>query len=252
MLFTTVSGRHRKPRTSNTARLVATASLGTAGIALPLIGATSASAASVSTWDKVASCESGGDWSINTGNGYYGGLQFSASTWAGYGGTTYASTADHASKGQQIAIAEKVLASQGPGAWPVCGPKAGLSQGGAPAAVVTTPPKKQSTAKHSSGTSAEQVHTAKKAATTPKHAAPATKATTTTTTTAATTAKPTAVKTTTTTGHGGYTVKPGDSLSAIAASAHLRGGWPELYRENKAVVGGDPDLILPGQRLKVG
>jgi resuscitation-promoting factor RpfB len=72
-------------------------------------------------WDAVASCESGGNWSINTGNGYYGGLQFSSSTWLAYGGGAYAARADLAAKSQQIAVAEKVLAAQGPGAWPVCG-----------------------------------------------------------------------------------------------------------------------------------
>ena len=72
-------------------------------------------------WAAVARCESGGNWSINTGNGYYGGLQFSQSTWEAYGGTAFAPRADLATQGQQIAIAEKVLAGQGPGAWPVCG-----------------------------------------------------------------------------------------------------------------------------------
>jgi hypothetical protein len=72
-------------------------------------------------WDAVAMCESGGNWSINTGNGYYGGLQFSQQTWAGFGGTAYASRADLATKAQQIAVAERVLASQGAGAWPTCG-----------------------------------------------------------------------------------------------------------------------------------
>jgi hypothetical protein len=72
-------------------------------------------------WDAVAQCESGGNWSINTGNGYYGGLQFSQSTWAGFGGTAYAPRADLASKAQQIAVAERVLAVQGAGAWPTCG-----------------------------------------------------------------------------------------------------------------------------------
>ena len=72
-------------------------------------------------WDAVAECESGGNWSINTGNGYYGGLQFSASTWSGYGGNQYAPRADLATREQQIAVAEKVLAGQGRGAWPTCG-----------------------------------------------------------------------------------------------------------------------------------
>ncbi|MGW6704372.1 transglycosylase family protein [Streptomyces sp. NPDC054956] len=85
-----------------------------------------AAAASVSTWDKVAECESGGNWSINTGNGFYGGLQFTPSTWSAYGGTEYAPRADLATKKQQILIGEKVLAGQGQGAWPVCGRDAGL------------------------------------------------------------------------------------------------------------------------------
>lgn len=72
-------------------------------------------------WDAIAQCESGGNWSINTGNGFYGGLQFTYSTWLGYGGGVYAPRADLASREQQIAIAEKVLAGQGIGAWPVCG-----------------------------------------------------------------------------------------------------------------------------------
>ena len=72
-------------------------------------------------WDAVAQCESGGNWSINTGNGYYGGLQFSESTWVAFGGSAYASRADLATRSEQIAVAEKVLAAQGAGAWPVCG-----------------------------------------------------------------------------------------------------------------------------------
>ncbi|WP_171058241.1 transglycosylase family protein, partial [Modestobacter altitudinis] len=72
-------------------------------------------------WDAVAACESGGNWSINTGNGYYGGLQFGQSTWNAYGGAGYAARADLATKAEQIAVAEKVLAAQGKGAWPTCG-----------------------------------------------------------------------------------------------------------------------------------
>ncbi len=83
---------------------------------LGLLAATGdASAADDGVWDRIAQCESGGDWHINTGNGYYGGLQFSASTWRAHGGTAYASTADRATKAQQIEIAEKVLAGPGVG-----------------------------------------------------------------------------------------------------------------------------------------
>ena len=79
-------------------------------------------------WDAVATCESGGRWDINTGNGYYGGLQFSASTWRGFGGTQYGTTANKATREQQIEIAQRVLAKQGPGAWPTCSRKAGLTR----------------------------------------------------------------------------------------------------------------------------
>jgi hypothetical protein len=92
-----------------------------------------------SVWDAVAACESGGNWAINTGNGFYGGLQFSASTWNAYGGTRFASRANLASKAAQIAIAQRVLASQGPGAWPTCGPRAGLTRANGGAASVAAP-----------------------------------------------------------------------------------------------------------------
>ncbi|WP_030261230.1 transglycosylase family protein, partial [Streptomyces pyridomyceticus] len=95
-------------------------------IAATALTAGPAHAASIATWDKVAQCESGGDWSINTGNGFYGGLQFTLSTWKAYGGTQYQPFPHQATKEQQILIGEKVLAGQGQRAWPVCGPRAGL------------------------------------------------------------------------------------------------------------------------------
>jgi len=72
-------------------------------------------------WDAIAACESGGNWSTSTGNGFSGGLQFSQGTWDAYGGGQYASSAAGASRSQQIAVAQRVLAGQGIGAWPVCG-----------------------------------------------------------------------------------------------------------------------------------
>src|ERR1700683_2295547 len=115
-----MSGRHRKPTTSTVgvAKLAFTgAVIGGGGIAL----AGHAAAAPDSEWDRVASCESGGNWGINTGNGYHGGLQFSQGTWAAHGGGEFASAANQATRDQQIAVAERVLATQGRGAWPVCG-----------------------------------------------------------------------------------------------------------------------------------
>ena len=92
------------------------------GAAAVGIGALAAPASAAEhDWTGVAQCESGGNWSINTGNGYYGGLQFSSSTWLAFGGGAYAARADLAAKSQQIAVAEKVLDAQGKGAWPVCG-----------------------------------------------------------------------------------------------------------------------------------
>ncbi|NNH71677.1 DUF3235 domain-containing protein [Nocardia uniformis] len=126
-----MSGRHRKP--SNTGRTVAKvavtgAMIGGAGVAL----AGNASAAPDSDWDRLAQCEAGGNWGINTGNGYQGGLQFSPSTWKAHGGGEYAPAANQASREQQIAVAEKVLATQGWGAWPSCSSKLGLSSGPTP------------------------------------------------------------------------------------------------------------------------
>jgi hypothetical protein len=115
-----MSGRHRKPTASavNVAKVAFTgAVIGTGSLAL----AGHAGAATDGEWDQVASCESGGNWAINTGNGYQGGLQFSPSTWSGHGGGEYAAAAHMATKEEQIAVAERVLASQGKGAWPSCG-----------------------------------------------------------------------------------------------------------------------------------
>ncbi|MGW6217135.1 transglycosylase family protein [Streptomyces sp. NPDC055109] len=120
------NGRHRRPRQAP-ALIVAAGVTGSA-IAIPLLGASSASAADGTTWDRVAECESGGAWSADSGNGYYGGLQLTQDNWERYGGLEYARSADQASRSQQIAVAEKVLDGQGLVAWPTCGPLSGLSK----------------------------------------------------------------------------------------------------------------------------
>jgi len=89
-----------------------------------LAGPAAAASTSSVDWDAIAKCESGGNWSINTGNGYHGGLQFSPRTWRAHGGGRYAPTANRASRAEQIRIAERVLDTQGIGAWPTCGRKA--------------------------------------------------------------------------------------------------------------------------------
>ncbi|MFF7974143.1 transglycosylase family protein [Streptomyces sp. NPDC007905] len=119
------NGRHRRPRQAP-ALLVAAGVTGSA-IAIPLLGAASANAADGTTWDKVAECESGSSWSADTGNGYYGGLQISQDDWDKYGGTQYADSADQASRSQQIAVAEKILADQGTTPWATCALLSGLT-----------------------------------------------------------------------------------------------------------------------------
>jgi hypothetical protein len=85
-----------------------------------------APAPSWTVWDDLAKCESGGNWAINTGNGYYGGLQFLGSTWNAYGGREFAARADLASREQQIVVAERIRDDVGYGAWPSCSRRLGL------------------------------------------------------------------------------------------------------------------------------
>ncbi|MCI0386605.1 transglycosylase family protein [Streptomyces sp. CNQ085] len=118
------NGRHRRPRRAPA--VFVTAGVTGAGFAIPLLGAAGAQAADLDTWDRVAQCESGGLWSADTGNGYYGGLQLTQEIWERYGGTAYAERPDLASRSQQVAVAEKILAGRGPDAWPSCGVNAGL------------------------------------------------------------------------------------------------------------------------------
>ncbi|WP_354642889.1 transglycosylase family protein [Kitasatospora camelliae] len=238
---------------------VRVAVMGGALVALPVAGlvtATTASAADVATWDRVAQCESTGNWSINTGNGFYGGLQFTSSTWAAYGGTQYAPQANLATKAQQISVAEKVLADQGPGAWPVCSVKAGLTKGGAPAAVDTSAPAaaSRSEARPQAPQAAAQPAAPKIEApkVEAKPAAPKAEVK------KAEAPKPVAkkaeapkaaakTKAPVNDAKGTYTVKSGDTLSQIAAAKGL--DWHDLYQKNTGVVGGNPDLIFPGQVL---
>ncbi|MFF2718563.1 transglycosylase family protein [Streptomyces sp. NPDC058011] len=216
------NGRHRRYQPSRINRVSLTVTAGGAGIAIPLITAASAGAASGEVWEKVAACESSGNWAVNTGNGYYGGLQFSGPTWAAFGGTEYAPRADLATRDQQIVIAERVLDGQGPGAWPTCSVKAGLTRGGD--APDTTP--------QSAGSRPAQAAVPLSAPPRQPKVTPAA-------------ATPTHVPGK----RDAYTVAGGDSLSGIADAQQVPGGWQKLYAANRTVVGDDPDLIFPGQRL---
>ncbi len=100
--------------------------LATIAVLAPLLATAPAQAATLRTWERLAQCESGGRWHINTGNGYYGGLQFSSPTWKAYGGRKFARNAHRAAKREQIVVAERVRRSQGWGAWPSCSRIIGL------------------------------------------------------------------------------------------------------------------------------
>jgi hypothetical protein len=201
----------RKVRTTRTTAVLAGAAL---VAPLGLLAATgNAAAADSGVWDRIAQCESGGNWHINTGNGYYGGLQFSAGTWRAYGGTAYASTADKASKAQQIAVATKVQRGQGWGAWPTCSARAGAS-GSAPAASSPSAPTTEAApSKPSKAPARSTGHTGRGSS------------------------------------RGDYTVRSGDTLSGIAARHGTT--WQRIYAANKAAIGGDPNMIVPGQRLEL-
>ena len=175
--------------------------------------ATPADAAS-NVWDRVAKCESGGNWKINTGNGYYGGLQFSKSTWRAYGGAKYASTANKATKAEQIAIARRTLAGQGPGAW-ACAGRAGLTRANGQAN------------KNAMPTGSSSSSASKPAATKKKY----------------TNSKPSSTSKT-------VTVKRGDTLAKLANRHDVKGGWKGLWKLNKAKLK-NPNSIRVGQVLVI-
>ncbi len=210
-------GKHRRP--SHVARTLAGVTMAGAIVGAPLALATPAYAASNDTWDALAECESGGDWDINTGNGYYGGLQFSQSTWEGFGGTEYAPRADLASRAQQIAIAERVLAAQGWNAWPTCSDQIGASGSGDPNA--TAP---------SGGEESESTPVQ----TQTESSAPAPQGP----------ADPIQF----TQPGAEYTVIPGDTLAKIAREHNVPGGWQAIMDRNQEMIA-NPDVIFPGQQL---
>lgn len=203
-------------------RGVTLAAVSVAGLALSATAANAATptATSASTWDALAQCESGGNWATNTGNGFSGGLQFTPQTWAAYGGT---GSPESASRAQQIAVAEKVQAGQGWGAWPACAAKLGLS-GGATAAAPQIQPQ-------SAPVQAAPVQTAP-VAQAPVAEAPARHAAT----------VPLSGET--------YTVQDGDTLSKIADKLGVHGGWQHLADANADTIT-DPDLVFVGQVLQL-
>jgi nucleoid-associated protein YgaU len=224
---TRVNARAGKART--TAVLAGAALLAPLGL---LAASGNAAAADGGVWDRIAQCESGGNWHINTGNGYYGGLQFSASTWRAYGGTAYAPTADQASRAQQIAVATKVQQAQGWGAWPTCSARAGASGSAPDAPTAGSASTKSRSATSGSGTSGSS-KTGSSANGSSESSVKASERSTAHSSRGAS--------------RGDYTVREGDTLSTIAAGHGTT--WQRIYAANKAAIGGNPDLIMPGLRL---
>ena len=233
------------------------AGIGVAGAATIMGGlATANTAQAASPWDAVAACESGGNWAINTGNGFYGGLQFTRQTWLGYGGGAYAGTANLASRDQQIAIAQKVLVGQGPGAWPVCSVKGGLTRANGGTSSVAAAPAAAPAAQASrsqarvapkavapKAVAAPNVAPARKAvAVAPKAVAKAPAKATSRATAPHVAAKAVSGKT--------VTIKAGDTLSSLAAKYDIKGGWAALFAANKGTVS-NANLIFVGQQLQL-
>ena len=216
-----ISNRGKHRQLSSTARSIAKVAVAGIIVGAPLsIAAGQAQAQGSVNWDAVAQCESGGNWAIDTGNGYQGGLQFSPSTWAANGGS---GSAANASREEQIRVAENVLQSQGITAWPVCGPK-GLGGGGsAPVAAAPAPAQKQATPAPSQQRAAQAPV---------RQAQPA----------------PVVLQLPTSNPKGEYEIKVGDSLSKIAEEQKVEGGWQKLAELNKEYIP-SADLNLPGQKI---
>lgn len=168
-------------------------------------------------WDAIAKCESGDNWAINTGNHFYGGLQFLQSTWEEYGGLAYAPRADLASRAQQTAVAEKVLKGQGIGAWPNCG-KFGYT--------VTITPNNTTPPAPVTATSVPTTVTAPASVSTPDE--------------------------TYTVQEGDWLSTIAVKLGLCQPGDDIKTCWSDFYLENRATVGANPDVLYPGEKLTVG
>ena len=231
------------------------AALAIGGVAAATMSMPAANAVDGATWDALAQCESGGNWSINTGNGFYGGLQFTQQSWNGVG---MSGSPANATRAQQIEAGERLLAIQGWGAWPACSAKLGLygKTGAAPTyteptttvaaqsqtqqtytapAAQAAPAAVEAPAAAPAAPAAPAAQAAAPAAEAPAAAAPAAQAPVVATPKAAA---------------GTYTVVPGDSLSLIAAKLGVAGGYQAIAAANTDIIY-NVDLIFPGQVLNI-
>ena len=238
------------------------AALAIGGVAAATMSMPAANAVDGATWDALAQCESGGNWSINTGNGFYGGLQFTQQSWNGVGMSGSPVTA---SRAQQIEAGERLLAIQGWGAWPACSAKLGLygKTGAAPTYTEPTTVAAQSqtqqtyTAPAAQAAPAAPAAQAAPAAVEAPAAAPAAQAAP--AAVEAPAAAPAApaveapaapVAVAPKAAAGTYTVVPGDSLSLIASKLGVAGGYQAIAAANTDIIY-NVDLIFPGQVLTI-
>ena len=222
------------------------AALAIGGAVAATMSMPAANAVDGATWDALAQCESGGNWSINTGNGFYGGLQFTQQSWNGVGMSGSPATATRA---QQIEAGERLLAIQGWGAWPACSAKLGLygKTGAAPTYTEPTTVAAQSQTQQTYTAPAAQAAPAAPAA----QAAPAAVEAPVAAAPAAPVAPAApAVEAPAAPAAGTYTVVPGDSLSLIAAKLGVAGGYQAIAAANTDIIY-NVDLIFPGQVLTI-
>ena len=230
------------------------AALAIGGVAAATMSMPAANAVDGATWDALAQCESGGNWSINTGNGFYGGLQFTQQSWNGVG---MSGSPANATRAQQIEAGERLLAIQGWGAWPACSAKLGL-YGKTGAAPTYTEP----TTTVAAQSQTQQTYTAPAAQAAPAapaaQAAPAAvEAPAAAPAAQAAQAAPAAVEAPAAApvaapkaAAGTYTVVPGDSLSLIASKLGVAGGYQAIAAANTDIIY-NVDLIFPGQVLNI-
>lgn len=213
-------GKHRKP--SSTGRSAARVAVAGAVVAAPI--AISAPMASAADWDSLAECESSGDWSINSGNGYHGGLQFDDSTWSAYGGDQYASSADQATREQQISVAEKVLEAQGSNAWPGCSSKLDWTSGSTD---VSTDVSTEDSTQEDSSTQEESTQEYSSTQSSSQQASG---------------------QSTVQAEGADYTVQEGDTLSTIGQKFGV--DFNDIFESNSGVLD-SVDMIFPGQELEI-
>jgi nucleoid-associated protein YgaU len=228
------------PRRGRRAAVTVATTVSTAAVLAAAVAAPADAAGRYAVWNRVANCESSNHWHINTGNGYYGGLQFSSSTWAAYGGHRYAPEASQASRREQIEVARRVLAAQGPGAWPVCGPRAGLTRASGHATHAALP---REAGHHHAGKAGH--HGARKHAKHPTHAARHHAAHRSSHHDAQHHARKTRRN-----AHSTYRVRSGDTLTSIARRLGVAGGWHALFRANRQHVH-NADVLHVGQLLRL-